>query len=283
MKKRILFLCVANSARSQMAEGLAKSILGSAYQIQSAGSNPSKVNPFAIKVLSELNIDITQQYSKSVENIDPETIDIVITLCAEEVCPTFLGKAKQLHWQLVDPDNALLSDEEQLELFREIREQIKGRLEILKAVLETDSHLEPEELHISIRTENLPASVSFYTSLLGLEPKEWTHRYAIFYKPERKVNFVLFTSDGMNLNKDTLYHTGVGLKDKQGVIEAYYHAKKMNWHIEKLPSTTWSGTPLHQVWLKDPDGNLVEVYARLTAEELAEMPSNKSPLFLVRD
>lgn len=55
----------------------------------------------------------------------------------------------------------------------------------------------------------------------------------------------------------------------------------MNWHIEKLPSTTWNGTPLHQVWLKDPDGNLVEVYARLTAEELAEMPSDKAQLFLL--
>ncbi|MEK7432892.1 MAG: arsenate reductase ArsC [Cyanobacteriota bacterium] len=129
MKKRILFLCVANSARSQMAEGLAKNILGSQYQIQSAGSKPSKVNLFAIKVLSELNIDISQQYSKSVENIDPESVDIVITLCAEEVCPVFLGKAIKLHWGLTDPANPSLSDEEQMNLFRKIRDQIKELLE----------------------------------------------------------------------------------------------------------------------------------------------------------
>ena len=129
MKKRILFLCVANSARSQMAEGLAKKILGSQYQIQSAGSKPSKVNPFAIKALSELNIDISQQYSKSVENIAPESVDIVITLCAEEVCPVFLGKAIKLHWGLTDPANPSLSDEEQMNLFRKIRDQIKDLLE----------------------------------------------------------------------------------------------------------------------------------------------------------
>lgn len=283
MKKRILFLCVANSARSQMAEGLAKSILGNSYQIQSAGSKPSNVNPYAIKVLNELNIDITQQKSKSVENIDPESVDIVITLCAEEVCPVFFGTATKLHWALTDPANSALSDDEQMNLFRQIRDQIKGRLEILKSVLETNTYLEPEDFHISLRTNNLPSSVSFYTSLLGFPPKEWTHRYAIFYKPEKKVNFVLVVSDGKTLNKDTLYHTGVGLKDKQAVIEAYYHAKKMNWHIEKLPRTTWRGTPLHELWLKDPDENLVEVYARLTPEELLEMPSDKEPIFLVKE
>ena len=80
MKKRILFLCVANSARSQMAEGLARQILGAEYEIQSAGSKPSKVNPFAIKALKELEIDIENHYSKSVEDIKAETVDIVITL-----------------------------------------------------------------------------------------------------------------------------------------------------------------------------------------------------------
>lgn len=283
MKKRIIFLCVANSARSQMAEGLAKNILGADYQIQSAGSKPSHVNPYAIKALAELNIDITQQQSKSVENINPESVDIVITLCAEEVCPVFLGKATKLHWALTDPANPSLSDEEQMNLFRQIRDQIKGRLEILKVVLENDNYVENEEFHVSIRTENLPSSVSFYTSLLGFPPKEWTHRYAIFYKPERKVNFVLVVSDGKTLNKDTLYHTGIGVKDKNSVVSVYQLAKKMNLHIEKLPRTTWRGTPLHELWLKDPDGNLVEVYARLTAEELLEMPSDKEPIFLVKE
>lgn len=129
---KILFLCVANSARSQMAEGLAKSILGDKYLIQSAGSKPSKVNPFAIKVLEEIGINIKSQYSKSVQDIAPDTVDIVITLCSEEVCPAFLGKAIKYDWALKDPANESLSDEEQLKLFREIREQIKDKLQNLK-------------------------------------------------------------------------------------------------------------------------------------------------------
>lgn len=125
---RILFLCVANSARSQMAEGLAKSIFGDKHLIQSAGSKPSKVNPLAIKVLSEEGIDIKNQYSKFVDDIDPETVDIVITLCAEEVCPIFLGKTTKYHWALTDPANPNLSEEEELKLFRQIRDEIKKRL-----------------------------------------------------------------------------------------------------------------------------------------------------------
>ncbi len=281
--KNILFLCVANSARSQMAEGLAKNILGEEYKIQSAGSKPSNVNPFAIKALAELDIDIKNNYSKSVDDINPETVDMVITLCAEEVCPVFLGKAVKLHWALTDPVTPNISDEDQMNLFRQIREQIKGRLEVLKVVLETNDYLKPEEFHISLRTENLPASVSFYTSLLGFAPKEWTHRYATFNSSELKLNFVIVVSDGLKLNKDTLYHAGISVKDKKSVIDSYYHAKKMNWHIEKLPRTTWKGTPLHEFWLKDPDGNLIEIYARLTREELAEMPENKEPLFLVKN
>lgn len=278
---RILFLCVANSARSQMAEGLAKSIFGDKHLIQSAGSKPSKVNPLAIKVLSEEGIDIKDQYSKCVDDIDPETVDIVITLCAEEVCPTFLGKATKYHWALTDPANPNLSEDDELNLFRQIRDQIKGRLEVFKEILEIDESINAEEFHISIRTKNLPQSVKFYSTLLGFKPKEWTHRYAIFYKPEFKINFVLVVSDGKELNKDTLYHTGVGVKDKSEVINSYHLAKKLNWHIEKLPRTTWRGTPLHELWLKDPDGNLVEVYARLTNEELVQMPDDKEPIFLV--
>ena len=94
----ILFLCVANSARSQMAEGLARALFGERALVQSAGSSPSRVNPLAIQVMSELGIDITKQCSKSVDTIAPRIVDLVITLCAEEVCPVFLGEAKRLHW-----------------------------------------------------------------------------------------------------------------------------------------------------------------------------------------
>lgn len=126
--KKILFLCVANSARSQMAEGLAKHIYGGKALVQSAGSKPSKVNPFAVKVLAEMGIDISDQRSKSVTEIDPATVDTVITLCAEEECPVFLGKAERLHWGLPDPGVGSVTDDEKLDSFRKIRDEIARRL-----------------------------------------------------------------------------------------------------------------------------------------------------------
>jgi arsenate reductase len=126
--KKILFLCVANSARSQMAEGLAKAHFGNQALIQSAGSKPSKVNPFAIKAMAEIGIDISQNRSKSVSEVDPSTVDTVITLCAEEECPVFLGKAERIHWGLPDPGVGKTTDEEKLQSFREVRAEIKKRI-----------------------------------------------------------------------------------------------------------------------------------------------------------
>ena len=126
--KKILFLCVANSARSQMAEGLAKAHFGDKALIQSAGSKPSRVNPLAVKALAELGIDISGNRSKSVDEIDPSTVDTVITLCAEEVCPVFLGKAERLHWGLPDPASQVGTEEEKLQKFREVRDEIHLRI-----------------------------------------------------------------------------------------------------------------------------------------------------------
>jgi len=126
--KKILFLCVANSGRSQMAEGIAKQLLGNQGLIQSAGSKPSTVNPYSIKVLAEIGIDISKQYSKSVDDIDPATVDTVITLCAEEECPVFLGKAERIHWPLPDPGKGAVTDEEKLQSFRSVRDEIQRRL-----------------------------------------------------------------------------------------------------------------------------------------------------------
>ena len=128
--KKILFLCVANSGRSQMAEGIAKNLLGEKGLIQSAGSKPSSVNPFSIRVLAEIGIDISSQTSKSVVDIDPATVDTVITLCAEEECPVFLGKAERIHWPLPDPGKGAVTDEEKLKSFREVRDEISHRLKI---------------------------------------------------------------------------------------------------------------------------------------------------------
>lgn len=129
---RLLFLCVANSARSQMAEGLARSLFPG-FSIQSAGSRPSRVNPYALEVLAEAGIDASGQVSKSVQAIDPNSVDLVITLCAEEVCPLFLGQAERLHWPIEDPasDDPALTPEQMRLRFRAARDEIRRRLERL--------------------------------------------------------------------------------------------------------------------------------------------------------
>lgn len=135
LPESILFLCVANSARSQMAEGLARWLFGDRVRVQSAGSSPSTVNPYAIEALAELGVDIRGHHSKSVDTIDPSTVSTVITLCAEEVCPAFLGSAQRIHWPIPDPASSdpTLSREQMLERFRAARDSIRSKLEGLRA------------------------------------------------------------------------------------------------------------------------------------------------------
>jgi len=145
----ILFLCVANSARSQMAEGLARAHFGDVVRIQSAGSMPTRVNPLAVRVMEEVGIDISAHASTSAGDIDPASVELVITLCAEEVCPVFLTSAPRMHWPLRDPDrkHEELTDDERLEHFRVARDQIKGRIEILAALRDVPDGLDPQEFH----------------------------------------------------------------------------------------------------------------------------------------
>ena len=127
----LLFLCVANSARSQMAEGLARARFGDSVRVQSAGSCAAGVNALAVKALAELGIDISGQTSKTVDTIDPSTVDTVVTLCAEEVCPIYPKRVKKLHWPLPDPTAGGESEEEQLARFRRTRDEIARRIAAL--------------------------------------------------------------------------------------------------------------------------------------------------------
>jgi arsenate reductase (thioredoxin) len=125
----ILFLCVANSARSQMAEGIARSLAPPGTKVWSAGSRPTTVRPEAIAVLEEIGINISQHRSKSVNEIPAGEVDTVITLCAEQECPLFLGKARRLHWGLPDPAAVAGSDEVRLTAFRNTRDELRRRIE----------------------------------------------------------------------------------------------------------------------------------------------------------
>ncbi|MFQ5745411.1 MAG: arsenate reductase ArsC, partial [Acidobacteriota bacterium] len=125
----ILFLCVANSSRSQMAEGFARQMAPPGVEVFSAGSAPGTVNPHAIAMMREVGIDISGHRSKSVDEIPRERIGTVVTLCAEEVCPVFPGNARRLHWPLEDPAAATGPEEEVLTAFRRVRDQIRVALE----------------------------------------------------------------------------------------------------------------------------------------------------------
>ena len=130
MPKAILFLCVANSARSQMAEGLARSIAPDGTKIWSAGSTPARVSPYAIEVMREIGIDLSSHRSKSIDEIPKEEVETVITLCAEEVCPLFPGPVQKLHWPHPDPAATAGSKEEILQSFRTIRNQLHHNLKV---------------------------------------------------------------------------------------------------------------------------------------------------------
>lgn len=131
MKKGILFLCTGNSCRSQIAEGFAKAFAPEGVKIYSAGLEPAGLNPYAVKVMAEVGIDISGQYSKSIDEIPAHEIDTVITLCgdAEERCPSFPGNVKRIHWPLPDPAKATGSQEQITRVFRSVRDEIKRRVE----------------------------------------------------------------------------------------------------------------------------------------------------------
>ncbi len=129
--KGVLFLCVANSARSQLAEGIARSLAPAGTKVWSAGSRPTSVRPEAVSVLREIGIDIAHQRAKSVAEIPAAEVDTVITLCGEEECPLFLGRATRLHWGLPDPAAVQGDEPDRLNAFRATRDELRRRIAAL--------------------------------------------------------------------------------------------------------------------------------------------------------
>lgn len=136
--KNLLFMCVANSARSQIAEGLARKKLAGLARVESAGSVPTKINPWAVAALAEVGIDAAGQRSKAIADLPKafiDGLDLVITLCAEEVCPVLPTTAKRIHWPLPDPAGKSGDAAEQIGRFRATREAITVKLDELIASL----------------------------------------------------------------------------------------------------------------------------------------------------
>ena len=130
-RRRVLFLCTHNSARSQMAEGLLRHLAGDRFEAHSAGTEATHVRPLAIRAMAELGIDIAHQESNTLDRYLGQPFDAVITVCdqSNEACPDFPGAKAGLHWSFPDPSRATGTEEEQLAVYRRVRDAIRARIE----------------------------------------------------------------------------------------------------------------------------------------------------------
>jgi arsenate reductase (thioredoxin) len=129
-KSRVLFLCTHNSARSQMAEALLRHDGGERFESCSAGTVATRVRPLAITAMAELGVDVSGQESKTLDRYLGETFDAVVTVCdqANESCPVFPGAKARLHWSFPDPSQTTGTNEEQLAVYRAVRDAIRARI-----------------------------------------------------------------------------------------------------------------------------------------------------------
>lgn len=130
VKKRVLFLCTHNSARSQMAEGLLRQLGEGRFEVFSAGTEATHVRPLAVRVMAEIGVDLSRHESKTLEPFVDQPFDAVITVCdqANEACPVFFGATQRLHWSFPDPSRATGTEDEQLAVYRWVRDAIRERI-----------------------------------------------------------------------------------------------------------------------------------------------------------
>jgi arsenate reductase (thioredoxin) len=130
-KRRVLFVCTHNSARSHMAEALLRNLGGDQFEAFSAGTEATQVRPLAVRAMAELGIDISGGESKTLDRFLNEPFDAVITVCdqANEACPVFFGARERMHWSFPDPSKAEGSEEQQLEVYRQVRDAIRARIQ----------------------------------------------------------------------------------------------------------------------------------------------------------
>jgi catechol 2,3-dioxygenase-like lactoylglutathione lyase family enzyme len=231
----------------------------------------------ALPVHKKVFLDVFSYYCISFEfcEIDKLNTFDIISIDKKSSKQLSEGNIKFINWDLIF-DN--LSESITAE---DLRIRVEERLKVLLSIKRLNPSPLCAELHASIRVSDLAESARFYTWLFGVQPKEWTHRYVVFYRDDIKMNFVLLVADELNLIDNKLYHLGIGATSKEQVIGFYKSALVNSFTIEKLPRTTWRGTPLHELWLRDPDGTLIEIYSRLTDFELNDIPINKEPTHLV--
>jgi arsenate reductase len=134
-RRRVLFLCTHNSARSQMAEGWLRHLAGDRFEVHSAGTEATRVRPLAVRAMAEAGVDMAGHASKTLERYLGQPWDYVITVCddANDACPAFPGGRRRLHWPFPDPSRARGTEEEQLAVYRRVRDAVRARVEAMLA------------------------------------------------------------------------------------------------------------------------------------------------------
>ena len=150
MKPTILILCTGNSCRSHLAEGILRAALGDQYDVASAGSKPAGyVHPLAIKAMAEIGLDISAHRSKHLDEFLNQNVETVITVCgnADQACPMFPGQLNRHHWGFDDPAHATGTEEEQMQVFRRVRDEIRRVFEAYAAGLQDQARHASNESH----------------------------------------------------------------------------------------------------------------------------------------
>ena len=146
--KRVLFLCTHNSARSQMAEGLLRNLGGQNFEVYSAGTEQTRVHPLAIQAMKEIGVDISGHASKTLDRYRGAPFDYVITVCdqANETCPIFPDHPERIHWSFQDPSGVNGNDEQKLQVFRRVRDEMAGRIRLFQTLVPSSSPATPSPL-----------------------------------------------------------------------------------------------------------------------------------------
>lgn len=136
-----------------------------------------------------------------------------------------------------------------------------------------------KEFHLTVRVNNLKDSLEFYKWLFDVEPKTVLEgRYATLIVPQLGLNMVMIQARETPVNQSKVHHIGFAVRDRDAVLNCQDRAKRAGVTVSDEAKTTWRGTAMHQLWLEDPDGTKVEIYSRLTDEELAQAPDDKEPV-----
>lgn len=145
------------------------------------------------------------------------------------------------------------------------------------------SHANPREFHFTLRVESLDRSTRFYSWLLGVAPRSVSSHHSVIVDDSTKTNLVLIASGATEQGSGNIHHLGIGCENKQELLRIHRSAIEHDFDVTEAPHTTWKGTPLHQLWLRDPDGHRIEIYARLSREELARRPTDDRPVPITED